>query len=139
MAKRIRVVAAVIQHGTEYLITQRREDATLPLLWEFPGGRVESGEDDEAALEREFAERLGAGVEVGRPIAFRCHDYDGYTVELVLYEAQLDTDGLQAKRVNDFRWVAASDLSNYPFPPADQQTLEDFQRFVAKNKKAPMA
>ena len=50
----IRVVAAVIQDDGKYLITQRRENASLPLLWEFPGGRVEPGETDAAALQREY-------------------------------------------------------------------------------------
>lgn len=141
--KTIRVVAAVIQRDGKYLITQRRENASLPLLWEFPGGRVEPGEDDEAALRREFRERLGAEVEVGRPVAFRRHDYEGYSVELVLYEAELTSDGeaLETKRVKEYRWVPADEFSEYPFPPADSSTLDDFQLFIgsAKKRKLPSA
>ena len=62
--KTIRVVAALVERDGRYLITQRRENAVLPLLWDFPGGRVEEGESDEAALAREVGERLGANVEV---------------------------------------------------------------------------
>ncbi|MCA9670476.1 MAG: (deoxy)nucleoside triphosphate pyrophosphohydrolase [Myxococcales bacterium] len=141
-SKSIRVVAAVIQRDGKYLITQRREDASLPLLWEFPGGRVEEGEDDKKALEREFAERLGATVEVGKPVAFRTHDYEGYSVELVLYEATLvRADSLEAKRVKEYRWVAADEFGQYPFPPADRGTMDDFQLFVGagKAKKPPSA
>ena len=140
---RIRVVAAIIQRDGKYLITQRREKAALPLLWEFPGGRVEAGEDDEAALKREFGERLGAQIEVGKPVAFRRHDYEGYTVELVLYEGQLmaEPEDLETIRVKEYRWVEAGEFSDYPFPPADRQTLDDFQLFVASGKprKPPMA
>ncbi|MCC6750925.1 MAG: (deoxy)nucleoside triphosphate pyrophosphohydrolase [Deltaproteobacteria bacterium] len=141
MAKSIRVVAAVIQREGKYLITQRRENASLPLLWEFPGGRVEPGESDTQALQREFRERLGATVEVGRPVAFRRHDYDGYSVELVLYEASLEGNLLEAIRVKDFKWVAADEFSQYPFPPADRHTMDDFQLFIgsSKPKKPPMA
>jgi 8-oxo-dGTP diphosphatase len=138
----IRVVAAVIQQDGKYLITQRRENASLPLLWEFPGGRVEPGETDVQALQREFSERLGATVEVGKPVAFRRHDYEGYTVELVLYEAKIITsDSLEAKRVKEYRWVAADEFGQYPFPPADRNTMDDFDLFVAsgKPKKPPMA
>lgn len=137
--KRIRVVAAVIQHDGKYLITQRRASASLPLLWEFPGGRVEPGEDDTAALKREFSERLGAQVEVGKPVAFRRHDYEGYSVELVLYEAMLQGE-LETKKVKEYRWVPADEFSEYPFPPADSLTLDDFQLFiggVGKRKKPP--
>lgn len=138
----IRVVAAVIQQDGKYLITQRRENASLPLLWEFPGGRVEPGETDTQALEREFGERLGATVEVGKPVAFRRHDYEGYTVELVLYEAKIvTTEVLEAKRVKEYRWVAADEFGQYPFPPADRNTMDDFDLFVSssKPKKPPMA
>jgi 8-oxo-dGTP diphosphatase len=137
----IRVVAAVIQHEGKYLITQRRENASLPLLWEFPGGRVEPSETDAQALLREFRERLGAEVEVGKPVAFRRHDYEGYSVELVLYEAKLLTTELEPKRVKEYRWVAADEVGQYPFPPADRGTMDDFQLFVGsgKPKKPPMA
>jgi len=141
-SRSIRVVAAVIQRDGKYLITQRRENASLPLLWEFPGGRVEPGETDAQALQREFTERLGAAVDVGKPVAFRRHDYEGYTVELVLYEATLvSDDALETVRVKDFRWVEVDEFSQYPFPPADTGTLDDFQVFVgAQNpKKLPKA
>jgi 8-oxo-dGTP diphosphatase len=141
VSKSIRVVAAVIQQDGKYLITQRRENASLPLLWEFPGGRVEPGETDLEALQREFKERLGATVEVGKPVAFRRHDYEGYSVELVLYEARLATQDLEVIRVKEYRWVAADEFGQYPFPPADRTTMDDFQLFVGagKPRKPPMA
>ena len=61
----IRVVAGVIERGGRYLITQRRATAVLPLLWEFPGGRVEPGETDAQALRREVLHRLGVDVTPG--------------------------------------------------------------------------
>jgi 8-oxo-dGTP diphosphatase len=139
--KSIRVVAAVVQQSDKYLITQRRENAAMPLLWEFPGGRVEAGEDDAAALTREFRERLGAEVGIGKPVAFRRHDYEGYSVELVLYEAELLSGDLTALKVNEYRWVEADEFSEYPFPPADRETLDDFQLFVGSRKprKPPQA
>src|SRR5438093_631397 len=103
--KTIRVVAAVVEREGRYLITQRREQAVLPLLWEFPGGKVEAGESDEAALRRELAERLGADATVGRKLGEKHHAYDGYEVALALYKATLDEGRpLQTKRVKDFRW-----------------------------------
>jgi 8-oxo-dGTP pyrophosphatase MutT (NUDIX family) len=101
---------------------------------------VEPGEDDQSALRREFGERLGAKLEVGKPVAFRRHEYEGYSVELVLYEATLqgESDDLETKRVKELRWVSADEFSQYPFPPADSQTLDDFQLFVgSRSKKKP--
>jgi 8-oxo-dGTP diphosphatase len=128
--KTIRVVAAVVEHEGHYLITQRRESATLPLLWEFPGGKVESGERDEDALKRELRERLDAEARIGKKLGEKVHEYDGYRVALALYEAQLTDDRpLHAKRVKDFRWVASSDFDKYPFPDADQQTMDQLLGF----------
>ncbi len=81
----IRVVAAVIEHEGRYLITQRNASAVLPLLWEFPGGRVESGESDAAALEREVRGRIGATVVVGGKLGEHVHDYARYEVHMVMF------------------------------------------------------
>jgi 8-oxo-dGTP diphosphatase len=70
---RIRVVSAEIERSGHYLITQRRPDAVLPLLWEFPGGRVREGEDDAAALVRTLQSRVGLDVVVGEQgVSYRC-------------------------------------------------------------------
>ena len=102
---------------------------------------MEPGETDEEALQREFRERLGAEIQVDKPVAFRQHEYEGYAVELVLYEATLTTEELEPKRVKEYRWVAADEFSQYPFPPADTASMDDFQLFVGagKLKKPPMA
>src|SRR5690348_14412442 len=100
----IRVVAAIVERQGQYLITQRRPSAVLPLLWEFPGGRVEQGESDQEALRREFGERLGASISVGQLISYVSHPYEHYTVELYLYECKLLAEEPRAQAVNDFRW-----------------------------------
>jgi 8-oxo-dGTP diphosphatase len=119
----IRVVAAVIQKNERYLITQRRKAAVLPLMWEFPGGKVEEGEADADALKREVLERLGVEVEVGQLISFVSHPYEHYTVDLHLYECKLKSEGLQAKAVNDFKWVTSSEFDQFPFTPADEASM----------------
>jgi 8-oxo-dGTP diphosphatase len=118
-------VAAVIETEGKYLITQRRSTAVLPGLWEFPGGKVEEGETDEAALRREVRERLGVDVLVKGRIASRQHQYQGYKVDLNLYQAELESAHLpQALRVADFRWVGSEEFEKYPFPAADQATTD---------------
>jgi len=119
----IRVVAAVVQKNERYLITQRRPNAVLPLLWEFPGGRVEDGESDASALAREVKERLGVDVEVGQLISFVSHPYEHYTVDLHLYECRLLSEELQPKAVNAFRWVTSGEFDKYPFTPADEASM----------------
>jgi 8-oxo-dGTP diphosphatase len=119
----IRVVAAVVQKNERYLITQRRPNAVLPLLWEFPGGKVEEGESDAEALRREVAERLGVEIEVGQLISFVSHPYEHYTVDLHLYECKLRSEALEPKAVNDFRWVTSNEFDRYSFTPADEASM----------------
>ncbi len=119
----IRVVAAVVESGGRYLITQRRATAVLPLMWEFPGGRVEGDETDAAALKREVRHRLGAEIEVGKLISFVSHPYDHYVVDLFLYECALVGEGLEARNVNAFKWVTSAEFDQYPFTPADEASM----------------
>ncbi|UCH30832.1 MAG: (deoxy)nucleoside triphosphate pyrophosphohydrolase [Myxococcales bacterium] len=121
--KTIRVVAALVERGGRYLITQRRENAVLPLLWDFPGGRVEEGESDEAALAREVAERLGAAVEVGQLISFVNHPYEKYAVDLYLYECKLLTEQLHCHAVKDYAWVTSKEMESYSFTPVDEASM----------------
>jgi 8-oxo-dGTP diphosphatase len=119
----IRVVAAVIERGGSYLITQRRAAAVLPLLWEFPGGKVEEGETDGDALRREVMHRLGAEITCGKLISFVSHPYEHYSVDLFLYECHLLSDTLEARAVSDFKWVSSGEFDRYPFTPADEASM----------------
>ena len=119
----IRVVAAVIERDGRYLITQRRPTAVLPLLWEFPGGRVEEGESDTEALRRELKHRLGADVDVGTLISFVTHTYETYSVDLHLYDCELRAEDLRAAAVNAFEWVRSDEFERYPFTPADEASM----------------
>jgi 8-oxo-dGTP diphosphatase len=121
--KTIRVVAAVLEKDGRYLITQRRATAVLPLMWEFPGGRVEDGETDANALKREVRHRLGADIEVGKLISFVSHPYEHYVVDLFLYECTLVGPTLEARNVHAFKWVTSAEFDQYPFTPADEASM----------------
>ena len=120
----IRVVAAVVEREGRYLITQRRPAAVLPLLWEFPGGRVEEGETDTVALQREVKHRLGVDIAVGELISFVRHPYERYIVDLHLYDCSLVGDREPvALNVHAFRWVTSAEFDQYPFTPADEASM----------------
>ncbi|HWL85795.1 MAG TPA: (deoxy)nucleoside triphosphate pyrophosphohydrolase [Polyangiaceae bacterium] len=120
----IRVVAAVLEQDGRYLITQRRTTAVLPLMWEFPGGRVEDGETDAQALRREVMHRLGAEIECGKLISFVSHPYEHYVVDLFLYECTLLSPSLEPRAVNAFKWALSSEFDQYPFTPADEASMD---------------
>jgi 8-oxo-dGTP diphosphatase len=113
----------MVEREGRYLITQRRATAVLPLLWEFPGGRVECGETDQAALKRELQERLQAEVTVGQLISYVSHPYEHYTVELYLYECTLQSEELSTHNVQDVRWVYSDEFEHYEFTPADEASM----------------
>jgi 8-oxo-dGTP diphosphatase len=125
MAKEvIRVVAAVIEHDGRYLITQRNAAAVLPLLWEFPGGRVEAGENETHALLREVQGRIGVQVVVGPKLGEHVHDYTGYQVQLTMYSCKLPAEARPyPATVADLRWVTSREFLDYDFPPADEKTM----------------
>ncbi|MFT5684820.1 MAG: 8-oxo-dGTP diphosphatase [Myxococcota bacterium] len=119
----IRVVAAEIEDDGSFLITQRRPEASMPLLWEFPGGRVADGESDADALSRTINARIGCGATVGEKTMEMSHDYEAYTLSLVSYRVTLI--GTPTTRyVNDLRWVKPEDFGDYEFPGADQKTVD---------------
>jgi len=121
--KTIRVVAAEIEREGRFLITQRRPTAVLPLLWEFPSGRVETDERDEDALVREIREEMDIEVRVGKLSMFIAHEYDDYRVDLCVYRCELVSDAIRPRRVHDWRWVAPEDMDKYEIPPSDAQTV----------------
>lgn len=108
-----------------YLITQRPTTASLPLLWEFPGGRVMEGESDRDALTRELRERLGVEVDVLEEAASTRHEYPDYDIEFHVYYCRLHQPGapLRNLRAADHRWVTLAEMGGYQFPGADARTL----------------
>jgi 8-oxo-dGTP diphosphatase len=125
--RQIRVVGALIEKpGPRYLITQRRPTATLPLLWEFPGGRVEEGETDQDALSRELKQEMDIDVAVLEPVMHTHHEYPKYDIDFRVYRCVLLTPEQQIHHlaVHDHRWVALHEMSEYRFPDADAKTLE---------------
>ena len=122
--QKIRVVTAEIRRDGRYLITQRQPHATLPLLWEFPGGKVAENEDSAGALQRVMRDRLDVRCDVGELVMEVVHEYEHYSVDMRVYRCTIpDDEELRAARVHAFRWVAPSDFAAYTFPGADEATI----------------
>jgi 8-oxo-dGTP diphosphatase len=125
--RHIRVVGAMLERSPGcYLITQRRPEASLPLLWEFPGGRVEEGESDEDALARELQEEMNILVNVGEEVMHTHHEYTHYDIDFRVFRCRLASDerDIQHIKIHDHRWVTLQEMGNYRFPDADARTLE---------------
>ncbi|HSB18615.1 MAG TPA: (deoxy)nucleoside triphosphate pyrophosphohydrolase [Anaeromyxobacteraceae bacterium] len=123
MRPKIRVVGAMIEREGKYLITQRPPRASLPLLWEFPGGRVEAGETDEEALARELREEMAIAVEVAERVIHVEHAYEHYDIDFCVYRCRLRGGAIQDLKVHAHRWVRPDELDAYEFPAADEKTI----------------
>lgn len=89
MKKQIEVVGAVIFSENKVLCAQRSENMSLPLMWEFPGGKVEKNESEIEALKREINEEMLCDVEVGDKITSTAYEYDFGIVNLHTYKCKL--------------------------------------------------
>lgn len=122
--KLVNVVAAVVEREDgRVLITQRLPGAVFPLHWEFPGGKVESGEDDVTALRREMREELDAEVEVGTLLARTRHEYRDFDLDFRVYRCRLLDPTLACRHCADLRWVTAAEMAAHQFPPADEDAI----------------
>ncbi|MBM4281984.1 MAG: (deoxy)nucleoside triphosphate pyrophosphohydrolase [Deltaproteobacteria bacterium] len=117
--KNIRVVAALIRKGGQVLLTQRKPGRHLGLSWEFPGGKVEAGETDEVALERELREELGVDVVVGTRCFETRHNYGTREMHLLVYRCRIVAGEPRALDVNAVEWVAEHKITDRQFLPAD--------------------
>ena len=123
----VEVVAALMWQGDKFLICQRPAYKARGLLWEFVGGKVESGETKEQALIRECREELNVLLSVGDVFIDVVHEYPDLTVHLTLFNATIAEGEPQKLEHNDIQWIKPSEIPNYEFCPADKEILERIQ------------
>jgi 8-oxo-dGTP diphosphatase len=126
--RRVRVVAALIRRGGRILIQQRPEGSARAGLWEFPGGKTETGETDEQALARECREELGVAVQVGARLWQGEHAYADLVVSLSLFGCQLSEGEPQPLCNQQLAWSEPARLTEYPFVAADVPLLGPLSR-----------
>ena len=121
-----RVVAGLIVQDGKLLVCQRTRHQTMPLKWEFPGGKIEEGEQPRDALRRELEEELGILATVGDEVARIQHEYpNGGMVELRFYVVRAYQKEIENRIFKDIRWSAPADLPTYDFLEADLTLVRD--------------
>lgn len=119
------VAVGVVQNGAGELLIQRRaEDGLLGGLWEFPGGKQETGETLEETCRRELREELSIDVEVQSLIQRISHAYSHFKVTLHAYQCRVTSGEPRSREGLPVRWIAIDDLSDYAFPRANRRLIE---------------
>jgi 8-oxo-dGTP diphosphatase len=116
---------ALIDADGRVLIAQRPSGKPMAGLWEFPGGKVESGEQPEESLIRELKEELGIDVkqECLAPLTFASHRYPDFHLLMPLYVCRWWEGIVEAREAQRLKWVRPSNLRDYPMPPADEPLI----------------
>ena len=122
------VVAALIWEGDRFLACQRPANKARALLWEFVGGKVESGETPEEALIRECREELDITVAPRDVFLTVIHEYPDLTVKLTLFNASIAAGTPKALEHNDIRWITVAEIDELEFCPADEEILKKLKQ-----------
>ena len=118
------VTAGIIWKDGKLLITRRPPKGLLGGLWEFPGGKLEKGEDLESCLIREIREELGIRIEVQEPIIVVKHAYSHFRITLHAFRCKYAGGRIRLFECDDYRWITPKELERFAFPAADHRIIE---------------
>jgi 8-oxo-dGTP diphosphatase len=124
--KHIHVACAIIERDGKAFATQRSEGMSMPLKWEFPGGKIGQGETPEACLVREVREELALEIEAGRALTPRTHAYADFTVTLYPFLCTIRSGTITLHEHADAVWLRPSDLPSLDWADADWPILQEY-------------
>ena len=123
--KNISVACAIIEKGGKILATRRSESMSMPLKWEFPGGKIDNGESPEACLKRELMEELGIDVDVGRSLPQITYSYPEFSVTLFPFFCTIKGGKIILHEHKAFVWLLPSELHTLDWTEADLQWIQN--------------
>ncbi|HCE67875.1 MAG TPA: 8-oxo-dGTP diphosphatase MutT [Geobacter sp.] len=126
MKRHLHVACAIIIHNGKILAAQRSESMTLPLKWEFPGGKIETGEDAADCLQRELLEELGITVTIDRPLPTATHSYDDFTVTLYPFVCRLSGGDITLHEHKAIAWTEPGRMTELDWAEADLPVIDAF-------------
>ena len=121
--KEIEVTCALIMGGEQVLVTQRSEQMPHPLKWEFPGGKLLSGEIPERCIEREIREELGIGISVRELLPSVKHSYGREIIKLIPFICQWEDGEIQLAENRAYQWLHLHELESLDWLEADLEIV----------------
>ena len=126
--KNIEVVAAVIFDEQGRIFATQRGYGEWKDWWEFPGGKMESGETPQQALRREIHEELDAEIEVGELLRTIDYDYPNFHLTMHCYKCRLSVTGYRLREHEAVKWLATNELQSVNWLPADEDLINELSR-----------
>lgn len=115
----IKVTCAIIFHQHKVLATRRSKSMNMPLKWEFPGGKLEPGEDEAIGLIREIKEELGIEIKILKRLPENIHHYHQLTICLIPFVASYDSGQIKLTEHDHFLWLDPLNLPELDWAEAD--------------------
>lgn len=125
--KTVAVVCAIIFHNDKILAVQRGPNMSLPLKWEFPGGKLEPNETEQDCIKREIKEELNIEIEVKNRLTPSYFEYPNITIELIPYLAQYLSGEIVLAEHKGYQFLSTSELNNLDWAEADLPILKELQ------------
>lgn len=118
-----RSVAGIVVEGRRAFVARRVSGGSMGEKWEFPGGKVEEGESDERALEREYDEEFAVPARVGAKIAEAVFEHKGCPVLLSAYEVELLSKDFALSEHTEWRWATFAEIDALDFADSDRKLI----------------
>jgi len=121
----IKVTCAVILRQKKVLIVQRSEDMSLPLKWEFPGGKIEQDETESECIIREIKVELDVKINVQKRLTPLTHFYNKMEIELIPFIVKVRSGKIRLTVHNDLKWVGKNEISKFEIADADKPIIKE--------------
>lgn len=128
----LQVTCAIIEVKQRVLITQRGQHKSQPLLWEFPGGKIEPNESETECLIREIEEELNLQIKPQLRLTPVVHHYSSFAITLIPYLCNTIGGELKLREHIAYKWAPPSELNHYQWCAADVPIVEEYRRMREK-------
>jgi 8-oxo-dGTP diphosphatase len=129
----VKVTCAVIIRNNKVLVTQRGPGMKMPGRWEFPGGKVEQGEQETECLLREINEELNIIIRLTKKLMPYVHNYGDIQIELIPFIAEYVSGELTLREHAEYKWLSPDELQNPDWLEADVRLAEEVRRMMEVN------